>query len=114
MTLTCYSCGEEGHFASNCPARATKRCAVCGGFDHDATSCVTCFSYGDECGRCGGRGHTASNCPNSYKKASKRSRDEQDGDSPSDSREETPTRSRSTVKRYKTKSGVYSIEREYV
>lgn len=110
--MACYICGEEGHYASKCPARATKKCPACGGFGHDVRSCVTSCREQDECGCCGGKGHLSSNCPN--KKSKKRDWSEIERDTIEEEYEATYTRSRVGVKRYKTKGGVCSIESEFV
>ncbi|CAF3321053.1 unnamed protein product [Rotaria socialis] len=67
-TDRCYTCGEAGHFSSNCNVRnqsnrisPTVRCFSCGNYGHYANNCN--FNRKTmRCGRCGRDSHLEDNC----------------------------------------------------
>ncbi|KAL1206592.1 Cold shock domain-containing protein 3 [Cardamine amara subsp. amara] len=69
-SVSCYSCGDQGHITVNCPTPTKRRkpCFICGSLEHGARQC----SKGHDCYICNEGGHRAKDCPENYKSVSKR------------------------------------------
>gem|GEM_PF-3131867 len=60
-TAMCYKCGERGHMASECKAKAAV-CFACGKAGHRAAECRTKIGGSKSCFTCGKQGHLANAC----------------------------------------------------